>query len=255
MDVFTLVPLPALIGALAIGYVAGMVKGAIGFAMPLIIISTVSLFMDPKLVVAGLILPILVSNMSQMLRQGIGAAIAAAREFWLFGVVLMVTIFVTAQFMRTIPEQHIFLFLGLSVAIISAIQLSGWKPLIPQRFRAAASVVFGVFSGAMGGFAGTWGPPTVIYLLALNTPKAKQVTVQGVLFGLGGIPLFAGHVKSGILNAATLPFSVMMIVPVFLGMLTGFRIQDRIDQATFRKATLIVLMLAGINLIRRGLFG
>jgi len=30
---------------------------------------------------------------------------------------------------------------------------------------------------------------------------------------------------------------------------------DRIDQATFRKATLLVLMIAGANLLRRGVFG
>jgi hypothetical protein len=32
-------------------------------------------------------------------------------------------------------------------------------------------------------------------------------------------------------------------------------VQDRIDQATFRKVTLIVLVVAGLNLVRRGLFG
>jgi uncharacterized membrane protein YfcA len=35
----------------------------------------------------------------------------------------------------------------------------------------------------------------------------------------------------------------------------GFKLQDRMDQALFRRATLIVLMVAGANLIRRGLLG
>jgi uncharacterized membrane protein YfcA len=35
----------------------------------------------------------------------------------------------------------------------------------------------------------------------------------------------------------------------------GGRLQDRIDQAGFRRATLVVLLLAGANLIRRAVMG
>ena len=45
-----------------------------------------------------------------------------------------------------------------------------------------------------------------------------------------------------------------MVVPAFVGMLIGQRINDRIDQTAFRRATLLVLFLAGLNLVRRGLF-
>ena len=37
------------------------------------------------------------------------------------------------------------------------------------------------------------------------------------------------------------------------GLFLGFKVQDRMDQALFRKATLAVLVIAGLNLIRRGL--
>jgi hypothetical protein len=32
-------------------------------------------------------------------------------------------------------------------------------------------------------------------------------------------------------------------------------VQDRLDQARFRRFTLVVLALAGLNLVRRGLLG
>ena len=44
-----------------------------------------------------------------------------------------------------------------------------------------------------------------------------------------------------------------MIVPAAVGMAIGLRYQDRMDQALFRRATLAVLCLAGLNLLRRGL--
>jgi len=38
-------------------------------------------------------------------------------------------------------------------------------------------------------------------------------------------------------------------------MWVGFRVQDRLDQQVFRRVVLSVLIVAGLNLVRRGLFG
>jgi len=77
--------------------------------------------------------------------------------------------------------------------------------------------------------------------------------VQGVIFGIGAVVLFFSHLKSGVLNAQTLQLSAWMVVPAVAGMLIGFQFQDKLDQAKFRKVTLAVLVIAGLNLIRRGL--
>jgi hypothetical protein len=113
----------------------------------------------------------------------------------------------------------------------------------------------GLLAGALGGLTGTWGPPTVLYLIALETPKAKQLLVQGVVYGLGSVSLLLGHVQSGVLNLTTLPFSAALLIPAFLGMQLGFRMSDRLNPEVFRKVTLIVLVIAGANLVRRGLTG
>ena len=93
------------------------------------------------------------------------------------------------------------------------------------------------------------------YLTALETPKAEQMRVQGVIYGLGSVALFGAHVNSGVIRGETLPLAVALILPAMAGMWIGGRFQDRIDQATFRRATLLVLFVAGLNLVRRGLLG
>lgn len=75
----------------------------------------------------------------------------------------------------------------------------------------------------------------------------------GLNFAIGWWVLVAAHMKSGVLNPATLPLSAAMLVPVIIGMTLGMRVQDRLDPVLFRRATLIVLCLAGLNLLRRGL--
>ena len=93
------------------------------------------------------------------------------------------------------------------------------------------------------------------YLTALGTEKKEQMRIQGVIYGLGAVVLFFAHLGSGVMRAETLPFSLLMILPALLGMWIGGKLQDRIDQATFRKATLFVLLIAGLNLVRRALMG
>jgi hypothetical protein len=61
---------PAFAAAMVITLFAGFVKGAVGFAMPMIMISGFSSFLPPETALAGLILPTLVTNLSQAFRQG-----------------------------------------------------------------------------------------------------------------------------------------------------------------------------------------
>ncbi len=56
----------------------------VGFAMPMILISGLSSVMAPELALAGLIVPTLVTNGMQSLRQGVGAAKASIRKFHVF---------------------------------------------------------------------------------------------------------------------------------------------------------------------------
>lgn len=242
-----------LVAAIFVVALAGIVKGAVGFALPLIMISGMGIFLDPKLVVAAVVLPICVSNALQVLRAGRIEAWSAVREYRLYTGIVCAMILISAQFLTRIPTPAMFLVLGVPVVALCAVQLAGLRLTIPPRRRPAFSVAAGAVSGTLGGLAGTWGPPTVLYLLAVETPKARQIVVQGVIYGLGSVALLVGHLQSGVLNRETAPLSALLVVPAVLGMWVGFRLQDRLDQEKFRKLTLAVLVVAGLNLVRRGL--
>ncbi len=247
---------PEILGfALLVALLAGIVKGMVGFAMPMIMISLLGSFVAPDVALAGLILPTLVTNGMQALRQGWGQAWASIKKFRLFMLIGLVAMLISAQLVRILPQETLLLMIGLPVVLFCAVQLMGVELRLPERGRAWAEGAIGGFAGFIGGFSGVWGPPTVMYLTALDTPKVEQMRVQGVIYGLGAVALFGAHVGSGVMRAETLPFSAAMIVPAVLGTWIGFQIQDRIDQRAFRKATLAVLMIAGVNLVRRSLMG
>jgi uncharacterized membrane protein YfcA len=250
-----ILPPAVFVFACAVTMLGGFVKGAVGFAMPLIMISGMGILIEPELVIAAIIIPIVLGNCLQVARAGLGPARVATIEHWRYILVVCVMILVAAQFVRSIPEDTMFIVLGVPVVGLCVIQLIGWRPQITPKWRRPFEWTAGMMAGTLGGLAGTWGPPTVLYLLALNTPRDRQMAVQGVIYGLGSLMLLLGHLQSGILNAETWHFSAALVVPGIIGMWLGFRLGDRFDQERFRRVTLWVLVIAGANLIRRGVMG
>ena len=244
----------AFVLACAVAFGAGQVKGLVGFAMPMIMISGLSSVIAPELALAGLILPTLMTNGVQALRQGWRAAWGSIRRFRIFLMVGGVMLLLSAQLVRIMPSHVMLLAIGVPMTLFAISQLLGYALILRQASQ-RVEITIGALAGFVGGFSGVWGPPTVAYLTALNTEKREQMRVQGVIYGLGAVLLFIAHIGSGVIRAETLPFSAMMVLPALIGMWIGGRLQDRIDQAGFRRATLVVLLLAGGNLIRRALMG
>lgn len=257
MDFTIILDLPVwvLAASVAITLFAGTVKGAIGFALPLIMISGLSSIMEPQLALASLIIPVVITNWLQVFRGGVAPVVSAVRDVWRYAVIVCVAILIFAQLVPGIPQTVFYFILGIPVVVLALIQLLGVRITIPPHRRGLGEVIAATISGVLGGMAGTWGPTTVLYLLAIDTPKAKQMVVQGVIYGSGAVALFVAHLYSGILNAATATFSTVLLVPALIGMWVGFQIQDRMNQAAFRKATLVMLVVGGLNLLRKGVFG
>ncbi|MCA8884120.1 MAG: sulfite exporter TauE/SafE family protein [Rhodobacteraceae bacterium] len=250
---FSALPHGVLPAAIAVTVFAAFVKGAIGFAMPMIMISGLASLMPAETALAALIVPTLLANLWQALRGGLGPALAVVGAYRIYLAVLLGTIALSAQLVTVLPRGAMYLVLGGPIIGFALLQLAGWTPSIPAERRWRADLIIGMTAGVSGGMAGVWGPPTVLYLAAMNTPKRDAIRVQGVVYLAGAVVLLAAHLRSGVLNTATVPLSLLLVVPMGLGMWLGQRVQDRLDQQKFRRAMLVVLVIAGANLLRRGL--
>ncbi|MQQ08680.1 TSUP family transporter [Epibacterium sp. SM1979] len=240
--------------AFVVALAAGTVKGMVGFALPMILISGLSSVLSPDLALAGLIFPTLVTNGMQALRQGRAAAVESVKRFKVFLLVGLVFLLASAQLVRVLPQSVMLLIIGVPVMGFALMQIAGRNIVLHSANRRVEASVAAV-AGLIGGVSGVWGPPTVAYLTALGTEKTEQMRVQGVIYGLGAIALLFAHIGSGVVRAETAPFSVAMVVPAVIGMWIGGKLQDRIDQSAFKKATLWVLLIASANLIRRAVMG
>lgn len=238
--------------AISVALLAGIIKGMVGFAMPMIMISGLTLILSPEIALAALILPTLLSNLLQAFRGGLSDTLQSAWQFRVYLATMLVVLGLTTQLVPAIPERIFYLVLGIPIVAFTAMNLLT-RGLRLARQNPALEIAIGSISGFAGGISGVWGPPTVAYLTAIDLPKAEHVRVQGIIYGAGAIALFAGHTKSGVLNAETLPLSIWMVMPALVGVWLGQLLQDRIDQRVFRRVTLLILLIAGLNLLRRGL--
>ncbi|WP_022705853.1 MULTISPECIES: sulfite exporter TauE/SafE family protein [Paracoccus] len=241
------------VAALGVTLFAGFVKGAIGFAMPMIMISVFGSIMPATTALAAMILPTLFTNIQQAMRDGVPAAAGSIRRFRLHIAMVGVFICVSAGFANIIPQWLMYAILGLPITLFALWQLSGRPMTMSLRHQKRAEAVSGVIGGLYGGISGIWGPPLIVYLLSIGIEKKEQVRVQGVVFLIGAVVLTVAHLFSGVLNAQTVPLSLILCLPGFVGMKLGFALQDRLDVGQFRRWTLVLLILTGLNLIRRAL--
>ncbi len=253
--IVTELPFLTLMIAFGVTLFAGFVKGAVGFGMPLVMISGLATVLPAETALAALIVPTVFTNLHQSLRQGRRAAIETIRGYRVFLLSLLAFILLSAQMVRALPQSGLFIAVGVPIVLFCLMQLRGWVPELKPENRVRDEGVLGAIAGIVGGMSGVWGPPTVAYLTATNTPKAEQMRVQGVIYGAGALALVVAHIKSGVFNLHTAPLSLAMLIPAAIGMGIGGRLHDAMPQRTFRRATLLILTIAGLNLIRKGIMG
>lgn len=239
---------------LAITLFAGFVKGAVGFAMPLILVSAFAVILPQDLALAGLILPTLVTNVSQAFRQGVGPAVETMRTYHRFLIATVVCIALSAPFADAIPRTVYLLMLGLPITVFAGLQLTGRSLAIRLHHRDRAEWGLGVIGGLYGGVSGIWGPPLLVFLLSTGADKLRMIRAQGVVFLIGAVMLLVAHLATGIANAATLGFSAALCLPALVGLFLGYRVQDRLDQQRFRRWTQALLVLTGLNMVRLALW-
>ncbi len=243
----------AFMAALAVTFLAGIVKGTVGFAMPMILVSAFAMFLPTDLALAGLILPTLFTNISQAFRQGTPAARETAVTYRRFLTGTVICIALSAPFAGMIPREVYLLLLGVPITAFAALQLAGASLAIKLHHRNRAEWGLGVIGGLYGGISGIWGPPLLVFLLSTGADKIQTIRAQGVVFLIGAVALLAAHLGTGLANAQTLAFSAALSVPALAGLYLGYAVQDRLDQQRFRRWTQALLVVTGLNMVRLAL--
>jgi len=246
-----IVTLELLLFAVAVFLLAGTVKGALGIGLPTISISILAQFVDPRIAIALLLVPALISNTWQVYRGG--RFLRSVRKLWPYGLSMSVIMFLSSLFAARASTQALTAGIGIMVVLWTLTSFIGSPPKMPAHLDRPVQFFAGAVSGLMGGLTAIWSPPMVIYLLSIRCEKEDFVRFTGFLILCGTIPLSIGYVLNGLLDKQLALASCLMIVPTLLGFTIGESIRKFMSVEQFQKAVLLLFFLMGLNLIWRAL--
>ena len=229
----------------------GVVKGILGIGLPLVIVPSLAIVMPTPQAVALMVAPTMVVNVWQAW-QG-GAVVADARRFWPLMVPMVVATVIGAQFLTRIDPVSSARILGAIVILFSAVQIFPLRLRIPDGSERWAGPVAGLVSGIVGGVSNLFGPPVVMYVLALGLDKERFVGTLGLLFAVGSAPLYLSLAANGVLTADGMLASAAATVPALAAVAVGQRLRAHISQLAFARLLIATLFVMGINLMLKGL--
>ena len=234
---------------LAVFLFAGVVKGFLGIGLPAAAMAILTLVIEPTIAISLLTLPIIFTNIMQYASCESPRLIAA--KYWLFGVAIMSSIFVTSLFILSFPTAMLTISIGFAMIIFSLTQMFGAR--MPMGPGHGWHVAVGLFSGTLGGLSSIWSPPVAMYLLTQNVSKDEFIGATGFLFLAGSIPLATGLALAGVLTMTTTLHSLMGLVVVLSGFKIGEWLRGHVPQNIFRQIVLWAFLLMGSRLIIVGL--
>ena len=237
--------------AAAVFLLAGIVKGVIGIGLPTISITLLAQFVDPRVAIAMVLIPSLISN-SWQVWQG-GNILRPAKLLWPYVVTMMIAMYITSLFAAAAPVD--LMVTGIGVVVVLWTLTSLWKapPKLPDHLDPVVQPVAGVLAGLLGGMSGIWSPSMVVYLLARRVNKEEFIQFTGFIILFGTLPLTLGYITTGLLNRETALASALMVVPVLVGLFIGRKLRHRINNEQFFKVLLVAFCLMGLHLMWRGL--
>lgn len=231
--------------------VAGTIKGAVGIGLPTASIGIMTQAIDPRIAIALVVFPIIVSNFWQVLRMG--ETLRAVRDYWLLAASLMVVLWLTTSVTAAVSQTTLMIVVGTVIIIFAVSSLALSPPVLPDRFNRIGQFAAGIAAGALGGLTSIWSPPLVTYFIARRLDKDEFIRASGLLIFLGSLPLCIGFWQEGLLNGPNALLSAAMVVPALIGFQVGEVLRRKIRADRFQIVVLVVFLLMGLNVIRKAL--
>jgi len=120
----------------------------------------------------------------------------------------------------------------------------------PVKSNAAVDTGIGVLNGLLGGLTGLGGVISTIWVQLGGGPKdAQRAVFQPVLFLTMTMTTLTFATSGHLFNADILKLFLMGLPALLLGLWVGVKLYGRLDDAAFRKAILILLLISGLSLV------
>jgi uncharacterized membrane protein YfcA len=226
---------------------AGTCKGLIGLGLPTISVGLLALVMPPAEAAALLILPSLVTNITQSAGPELGRLL---RRLWpMLAAIVPGTLAGGALIMgggAALPA------LGVALLAYAAWGLATPPLRLPPGLERISAIPIGLAGGVVTGATGVFVIPVVPWLTALGLPRDALVQALGLGFLVATLALAASLAWQGSLTMTLAGGSALALAPALLGQWLGSRLRGRLSPLLFRRIFFVGLLGLGAQLAWRG---
>jgi uncharacterized protein len=235
--------------ALAI-FVGGFVRGYSGFGSGMIWAGGLSLVLPPVVVVPAIFLLDLAASAHLVPRvwkdidwRSLGWLLLGAFVAMPLGLYLL----------ASLPSDVIRA--AIAVVVLAATVLL-WRGFALRAMPGArVALLAGALSGFLGGAAGIGGPPAILlYFSAPTTVGVSRASLIGYLCGLDVVSVALAGVQ-GLYTREVGLWTLVLVVPMLLGIVLGNRRFLHADPERFRRFVLLLLAALSIAVLARALVG
>jgi uncharacterized membrane protein YfcA len=233
-------------------FLAGVVKGVVGFGLPVVALALLANTIGLKVGIALITVPGIVMNIWQAAAGGQFRAIVA--RIWPLLVLACAFIWVGVSILADADGRLVSGLLGLLLALYAGYSLARTQITPPRAWEPWLMPLIGALSGIAYGLTGSLMVPGVVYLQALGLDRNTLVQALGITFLLTTSVLALSLSGHNLLNAELGLLSAATLIPAGLGMLAGQRFRHRLSEELFRKIFFWALLAAGLYMIVRALY-
>ena len=142
--------------------------------------------------------------------------------------------------------------IGLGATILVTLGADMLRKRTKERKKSTAfAILAGVVSGAFGGAFSVSGPPVVLYLSSIVKHKYELKANLLFYFLFVAVLRLPAFLFSGVLTMTVLRISLIVAIPLILGIVIGSIAFKRLEQERFRIGVRILLAASAISLVIR----
>ena len=238
---------------LAAAFVAAIVKGVTTMGLGLIAVPVIALFLDVQTAVLSLFISKFVSDAAMLVESKRDLAWRSSLRLASFVGAGAIAIPVATYLLANLHGRWLQIFLGASILVFVAYQLSPRPLVIPVRHERPWGVGFGMAAGATQALTGVGGPYTAMYLYALGSRPAQFVFLSSVVYLLFDVTQLVSILYLGLYDRTRFFYAIATIAPVLAGTWVGIRLRARMHARAFKAGLLVLLTASALSVLARGL--
>ena len=225
-------------------FVAGTIKGLIGFGLPTVSIAILAAFLGLIEAMTLMLLPSLITNLFQGL---VGKyLIRLIRRYWSMFIFGAVFTWLSSSLLSTGHAATFAVILGVVLTLYGLSSLYSLQLPSPGSRERWASPLVGMVSGGITGITGIFLVPAVGYLQALRMERDELIQAIGLWVTIATLSLAFSLKDHDLFSNELGLLSLTAVLPALLGMWVGRVLRPRLSESAFRHLFFAALMLLGV---------